>query len=167
MLLGNQPQTNSNNPSEQYDEWIVQLLSGKQYVEAYRLLKSEPPQKLSTLFNLALCLYFAEEYEQSLYQLDAALAKLQPNITSNFSINDDLYKKLESKQNVDNSYMQGITDKYVRHFPYMVKSNILRMKIDCYRALCQWNKIMELAAPLRNENYRNVEEAVAEAIARM
>ena len=163
MLLGNQQQANSSNPSEQYDEWIAQLLSDKQYVEAYQLLKSKPPQNLSALFNLALCLFFAKEYEQSLYQLDAALAKSQPNPTDNFSFNDDLHKKLESIQNADNTYLQGITDRYVQHFPHMVRSNILRIKVDCYRALRRWNKVIETATLLTGHNYRNVEDAVAEA----
>ena len=162
MLLGNQQQTNINNSSEQNDEWIVQLLSNNQYVEAYRLMKSEPPKKLSTLFNSAICMLFIEEYEQCLHSLDEALAKLQPKPADN-SPKEDRYRKLERMQSADSSYLQGITDRYVRHFPDMVKNNILRVKIDCYRALSQWSKVLELAAQLGSQNYLNVENAVDEA----
>ena len=164
MLLGSQQYpNNSNGLSDKNDEWIVLLLSNGQYVEAYRLLKSEPQQKLSTIFNLALCSYFAEEYEQTLSRLDEALAKLQPNPVDNTFVNDDLYKKLESIQNADDSYLQGMTEMYIRHFPYIVKNSILRIKIDCYLALSLWNRIIELAPLLKSYEYQNVEEAVAEA----
>ena len=163
MLLGNQPKTNTHNPLEQHDEWIVQLLSNNQYVEAYRLLKSEPPQKISTLFNLAICLFFTKDYESCLRNLDEISTKLQPDLTDDFYINDNLYKKLENIQYADNSYLQGITDKYVQYFPQIAKKNVLRIKIDCYRVLCKWNKVIELAAPLKGFNYQNVEDALNDA----
>ena len=165
MLLANQQKTNNNNkPIAQCDKWIAQLLSDKQYVEAYQLLKTEPQQKLSTLFNMALCMYFAKEYEQTLTKLDEALAKLQCPPDKQPLLYDDLYKKLEAIQNTSNSYLLGISDDYARNFQYLLKNNILRIKVDCYRALCLWNKVIELAALLKSHNYQNVESAVAEAI---
>ena len=164
MILGGQSQLGgANRPQEQYDEWIVQMLSNGQYTEAYRLLKNTPPQSLSTLLNLALCSYYAEEYESALHKLDEALVKLQHTPADTTLINDELFKKLERVQNADNTYLQGVTEAYVRHFPYIVKSSIIRIKIDCYLALCAWNKVIELAAPLQNCNYQNIEIAVAEA----
>ncbi len=160
MLLGNNsPNRPDTAPKTVDDDWIVQLISAGRYAEVYQLLAKEPSRKVSSSYNLALCLFFANKYEQALYRLDEALTMLRP-APEMAPMEDELYNAILKVQNVTESYRVGVTEKYVLRFPGMMKNNILRLKVDAYLALERWNKIIEMATLLKSKNYRNVEEAL-------
>ncbi len=160
MLLGNNHSRQENIPQEN-EGWILQLMSDGCYAEAYLLLKKEQAGRVSSRYNLALCCYFAGEYQQALYRLDEALSVFRPMPGHDAMQKDDVYKALIIAQNKTDSYRKGIDEKYVSHFPDMMKDNILRLKVDCFLVLKQWNKLIETAALLRTKDYRNVAEALA------
>ncbi len=159
MLLGNNTPNRQDTTPQVNEDWVVQLISNGQYAEAYLLLSKETSRKISSLYNLALCSYFAGKYEQTIYRLDEALSTFRPAPDSN-PVEDDLYNAIVRVQNATDAYQTGITEKYVQRFPGITKDNILRLKIDAYLALERWNKVIETAALLKNKNYRNVEEAL-------
>lgn len=144
-------------------DFIVRLIALGKYTEAYQLLitLTQTKKEVCNLFNLALCYYYGEIYQQTIYTLDEVLSLLMitPRNQALLPVDKDC-KILLSKQNQSECYQSGITDEYFSYFPEIVKDSILRIKVDCYLHLQQWDRVLEVGNTIRNKGYKNVNNAI-------
>jgi hypothetical protein len=92
---------------------IAQLLSHKRYAEAYILLKNGPPHEPSTMFNIALCHYWAHNYHEALTCLEKAEIALPHDTRNTLPDTDNFYKIIRDKQSQIDDRRKVITQKYV------------------------------------------------------
>ncbi|MCC8173924.1 MAG: hypothetical protein LIO65_05980 [Odoribacter sp.] len=162
LLTGNN--TNPLSSAQSIDEaFVLSLIVKQQYAEAYSILSVSEKLNKAGLYNLALCLIYAEQYPLALSKLE----ELTPvRTTPSFyhpGKEEEVKKSISIKQNRTNSYKSPIDSKYTDKFPDILEESALRLKIDCYLTMGHWNKIIETAPLLRNKNYENVETALQEA----
>ena len=156
-LLGS---TYENSAQGNEDEFIAQLLQQNKYVEASELLRKESAEEPSTLFNMALCHYWVEQFQETLLYLHQAQLRLPASIRASGLSNNPLSTTLGTKQNRSDGYTQPITKKYVTLFAPLVAEAIIRLKTDCWLRLGNYAKVIEIATPLANKNYKNINEAL-------
>ncbi|MCC8409182.1 hypothetical protein LJ707_09580 [Mucilaginibacter sp. UR6-1] len=157
MLLGSTQNNTANNADEVL---IADLIRQGRYAEAYVLLKRAPTDEAATWYNLALCLYWLNNYRQTIMCLDHAQAQLPVHNNSMAQHTDEVHKALTNKQNQTNDHLQSISKKYVAQFTGLVYDAILRLKTDCWLLLGEYSRVIELASPLAYKNYRNVNDAL-------
>lgn len=156
MLLG------SNNTRQQYDNeeaLIIVLLTQGRYAEAYALLMKESPDEPSTQYNLALCHYWAAQYQEALICLDRAQMTLPPRSNNNKAYNQ-FYAAILENQNQLDDHLHAITKKYIVLFEILTRDAILRLKTDCWLKLGNFSKVIETATPIAHKNYKNIAEAL-------
>lgn len=161
MLLGNH--TTATNTMGENDKFISELILQNRYYEAHLLLAGLKEDKAWVVYNRALTLIRIEKYEQAIDKLDIIqsllpLAKME-------AAEDDATRAFATEDAARDNHLLPIDNRYAATFPRIVKNNVLRLKIDCYAATGQWNKVTQTAAQLGSRRYGNVEKALAKAAA--
>lgn len=141
---------------------ISSLLESGLYEEAYVLLKGIGMRSPSASFNMALCCAYAGEYQTALSHLDNALSQLL-QVSAAGVLNDAIAVKIIGKQACGESYLSPWMEEYAETFPAQARISVRRFRIDCYKNLNLWNKVLEESALLNTPGYSNVEEAVCMA----
>lgn len=158
MLLGSADTRQQQYPHEEL--LISHLISECRYAEAYLLLQREQSDLPATQFNLALCYYYAGNYQQSLIHLDKAKAVLLP-VRINTNLRDDqFYKAIRQQQNQLNDHLQAVTKKYIDNFGDLFRDAIIRIQADCWLKLQNFAKVIEIAAPIAAKGYKNINDAL-------
>jgi tetratricopeptide (TPR) repeat protein len=157
MLLGS-PGTRQQYNNE--EALIIQLFAQSRYAEAYMLLMKEPPNLSSTQYNLALCYYWAGNYTESLICLDKARAALPGSSAPTDIRNNDFFRTAFRQQSKIDDHRQAISQNYFSLFTFLVHDHILRLQTDCWLQLENFFKVIEVATPIANKNYRNITNAL-------
>ena len=156
MLLGN-PTVNNTLPD--VEPLINSLLLQQRYAEAYELLADKQPAQSSTLYNLALCLYWIGSYQAALNKLD--LIHLAPNLGNGTRLNSDtVYQEIKNKQNLSDDHLHGIMEIYIQRFPASFQDAIIRLKIDCWSKIGDHAKVIATAAAVAHKGYKNISDAL-------
>lgn len=159
MLLG------STNTGQQYaneEAFIIQLLGQKRYAEAYVLLQREAPNEPSTQYNIALCHYWAANYQEALTSLDKAQsAMVNTSIKGESNIpNSQLYNLIRQQQNQLDDHLHAISKNYVVMFTSLTRDTIIRLKTDCWLQLGDFSNVIKTATPIAHKNYSNIINAL-------
>jgi hypothetical protein len=157
MLLGSIP-NNVNNPLDG-ETLILQLILQQRYAEVYELLMRQKSPSTSALYNTALCLHWAGNYQGALSTLERIQLKPEVKVTNSFDVYPD-YKMIKNKQNQTADYLHGISDAYVQTFSSHVHDAILRLKIDCWLQLGDYAKVIIAAMPMAHKGYKNITDAL-------
>jgi tetratricopeptide (TPR) repeat protein len=157
VLLG------SNHTRQQYESeevLVALLLTQNRYAEAYLLLQNESPNEPSTQYNMALCHYYACDYQQAIVNLDKAQSvfPVVKGLTNNHT--DQFYYNMRQQQNQQDDHLHAITKKYIANFHVLTREAIVRLKTDCWLHLGEYAKVIELATPVEHKNYKNIAEAL-------
>jgi len=156
MLLGN---PTGNDPSPDSEPLVTSLMLQQRYAEAYELLVDKQPAQSSTLYNLALCLYWIGSYQAALNKLD--LIHLRPNLSDGNRLNDDtFYHEIKNKQNLSDDHLHGMTEFYIQRFPASFQDAVIRLKIDCWSQLGNHAKVIATASAVAHKGYKNISDAL-------
>ena len=156
MLLGN---PTGNDPSPDSEPLVTSLMLQQRYAEAYELLVDKQPAQSSTLYNLALCLYWIGSYQAALNKLD--LIHLAPNLGNGNRLNSDaVYQEIKNKQNLSDDHLYGISECYIHTFPASFQDAIIRLKIDCWSKIGDHSKVIAIAAAVAHKGYKNISDAL-------
>ncbi|MCD8043116.1 MAG: hypothetical protein LUH10_08625 [Tannerellaceae bacterium] len=161
LLKGNT--TTPEFPDVVNDTFINLLITNNQYTEAYTLLSGCNQLTIAGSYNLILCLIQAEEYTQAILKADEVLRLIQTRVPQTNRNENETVKMLRTKQCRLDTHRAAVTLEYVKTFPGILRESVLRLKIDCYRATGNWNKVIETASQLICKEYKNVETALQEA----
>jgi len=155
MLLG----SSSNNNSPGTETLVLQLIFQKRYAEVYELLLSQQPASTAVLYNMALCLHWAGNYQQALSKLESI--QLASLVSMRNQLNADAdYNAMKSKQNQTDDYLHGISEAYIQTFPSFVHDAIIRLKTDCWLQLGNYAKVITVATPVAHKGYKNITDAL-------
>lgn len=157
MLLGS---THTREAYAQEEALIIDLISQMRYAEAYMLLKKEAPYEPSTQYNLALCHYWAGNYQEALMCLDKAQTALPRTTSSSTLQNDQFYNVIREKQNQHDDHLKPISKKFVSLFGVITNDAIIRLKTDSWLQLGNFSKVIEIATPIAFKNYKNIADAL-------
>ncbi|CAM3823563.1 tetratricopeptide repeat protein [Mucilaginibacter galii] len=157
MLLGS---TDTRQTYAQEEALIIDLIGQMRYAEAYLLLKKELPHEPSTQYNLALCHYWAGNYQEALICLDKAKTALPRNAGDPMLQNDQFYSVMSQKQNQQEEYLKPISKKFTNLFGVSTNDAIIRLKTDCWLQLGNFSKVIEIATPIASKNYKNIADAL-------
>jgi len=156
MLLGTNP-TNEN--FSQSEDLVIQLILQQRYAEVYELLINQQPTLRAGLYNMALCLHWSGNYNEALSRLESIqLTALISN--GNKLATNNVYMDIKSKQNQTNDYLQGISELYIKRFPFLFHDAIVRLKTDCWLALGNYAKVAAIATPIAHKGYKNITDAL-------
>ncbi|MBS7567049.1 tetratricopeptide repeat protein [Mucilaginibacter sp. Bleaf8] len=155
MLLGS---THTRQPYGDEELFINHLITQSRYAEAYILLQKESPDEPATQYNLALCHYWAGNFREALVCLDKAQVTL-PAVSGN-AATDQFYTAIRKRQNQLDNHLQAITKKYIACFGVLTREAIVRLRTDCWLQLADFSKVIEVATPLANKNYKNISDAL-------
>jgi len=157
MLLGS---TDTRQAYGQEEDLIIKLIGQMRYAEAYIFLKKESPNEPSTQYNLALCHYWAGNYQEALMCLDKAHTTLSRTTSSSTLQNDQFYNVIRQKQNQLDDHLKPISKKFVSLFGVITNDAIIRLKTDCWLQLDNFSKVVEIATPIASKNYKNIADAL-------
>lgn len=156
MLLGS---TSSKETSPADESLIIQLLLQHRYAQVYELLLKQQSTTTSALYNMALCLHWAGNYQEALNRLESI--RLGTNINTSTKPNSDSnYKTIISRQNQTDDYLQGMTEAFIKNFPDLATDSIIRLKTDCWLQLGNFAKVIAIATPIAHKGYRNITDAL-------
>jgi tetratricopeptide (TPR) repeat protein len=158
MLLSS---SNTHQQHASEEAFIIQLIGQQRYAEAYILLKKEPPSEPSVQYNLALCHYWAQNYQEALLSLDKIMINLPAGYKD--APHDPFYAIIRERQNQEDEHLQAISKKHVTFFGLLVKDAIVRLKVDCWLQLGNFPKVIEIAMPIATRNYKNIVSAIQTA----
>jgi hypothetical protein len=156
MLLGS---TANHNASPDTESLIIQLLLQQRYAEVWELLTNQQPLQTSSLFNMALCLHWAGNYQEALGKLESIQLAI-PMRSGNPLNTDNNYKLIKSKQNQTNDYLQGISESYIKSFPTLAQDAIVRLKTDCWLQLGNFAKVIAMATPIVHKGYKDITDSL-------
>ena len=155
MLLG----STANNQSQPNSEsLVIQLLLQQRYAEAYDRLVSQQPTQ-NALYNMAVCLHWAGNYEAALSRLDHIQPAPQLGNANGINSNSE-YSAIRLKQNQTNDHLQGLTEVYIKTFPALAQDAIIRLKTDCWLKLDNYDKVRAIATPIASKGYKNITDAL-------
>lgn len=167
MLLGSENKPERRRYSDEFDQpyredilFTAQLIEKQQYEEAWIRMDTLERESIPLLYNRALCLRDAEQYESVIPLLDRASALLIPYERTPIPGETQTLKVIREKQKDRETYLYPITFRYVDLFPHQLRDSILRFMTDTYLALGNKPKIREIATPLQSKGYRNIIEAL-------
>lgn len=160
MLLG---ANNTHQQQNSEEAIIVQLINQGRYTEAYGLLLKEPPGTAVTQFNMALCLYWVQNYSAALQCLDKAAMALQSMANASAQPPDAAYQSIINKQNQTNDHLLAVDKKYLLLFGNRFRDAIVRFKTDCWLQLNEWSRVIETATPVQHKKYGNITHALQTA----
>ena len=131
-------------------------LTNKQVKEAYLVLKSMGAidNSASSLFNMALCTYIAESYEEALQFIDKAYMKFKElSIKESFETSQktDIYNFLAHQQAFDGLYRFPLNKEYIERFPKSARENIIMLTIDICLKLNLIDRAKKLISSLSSE----------------
>jgi len=156
MLLGS---TVTKDTSTDTDPLVLELIFQRRYSEAYELLTIEKPASNASLYNMALCFHWSGNFQEALKALESI--QLAPMVSSGnkFNANND-YQQIRSKQNQTDDYLQGVSNRYVKHFPALFHDAIVRLKTACWLKLGNYPKVVTTAQPIAHKGYKNIIDAL-------
>ena len=131
-------------------------LVNRQIKEAYLVLKSMESidNRASSLFNMALCTYIAESYEEALAFIDKAYIKFKElSLKESFETSQrtDVYKFLAHQQARDGIYRFPLNREYIERFPKSARENIIMLSIDICLKLKLIDRAERLISSLNGE----------------
>lgn len=160
MLLGNNTTKNNQTP---YNEFLCCFLySQGKYAESYNLLNNSK-DSVSKYYNMALCCYWAEDYEQTILYLEQSITKLSNLNRPKLVGLDSIEAKIKDKQKKTDDFITFLLEEYMYTFPNETFDNCLRFKVECLKHLKQWSSLLKVTSLIENKKYRNVELAIQEA----
>lgn len=161
MLLGSE-RNSSSTPTHLNENLVVLLLNQGRYAEAYTILNQDAASGITVFFNLALCHFWAEDYDEALHCLDRIepLAKWREGDNI---VQDAAYHKIEIKQRGTNDHLEGLSNDYLKLFGVKVRDHLIRLKTDCWIALGNYSKVIETATPIEHKGYLNIVYALKTA----
>jgi len=149
MLLGS---TTNNQSQPNSQSLVIQLLLQKRYAEAYDCLIGQQPLQNAALYNMALCLHWAGNYESALSKLENI--QLAPQLYNGNKLNGNgEYVEIRNKQNETNDYLHGLTEVYIKAFPSLAHDAVIRLKTDCWLKLRNYDKVRAIATPIASKGY--------------
>jgi predicted Zn-dependent protease len=108
------------------EAFIIQLIGQQRYAEAYILLKKEPPSEPSVQYNLALCHYWAQNYQEALLSLDKIMINLPAGYKD--APHDPFYAIIRERQNQEDEHLQAISKKHVPFLAFWLKMRLLGLR---------------------------------------
>lgn len=152
--------------SEGFDEQYVadvefcgELIRQYMYEEAWSMMNTFRLESIPLLINKAICLYEMDRNEECIGTCDKILALLGTKKNSMpHGAPDDMHALHEVQKN-QITYLSPVTFRYVDLFPEMLRDSAFRILVDCWSALGNTAKVIEVGTPLLSKGYRNVIEA--------
>ncbi|MDO4690639.1 MAG: hypothetical protein Q4A58_05020 [Fusobacterium sp.] len=116
----------------------------------------EESKNSAVFFNLALCFFRVENYEESYMYLQKALFELPRNLNgTSFGANLLNMKKYEEENEAYKEPMLYLTP---IQFPNLAREQILRLLVDILFLLNKKDEMLKVISSLQNKNYRNIKE---------
>jgi len=157
MLLGSQSNNKDNSPGT--ETLILQLILQQRYAEVYELLLRQQPASTAALYNMALCLHWAGNYQQALSKLESIQLASRVSMTNQLNADAD-YNAMKSKQNQTDDYLHGISEAYIQTFPSFIHDAVIRLKTDCWLQLGNYAMVITVATPVAHKGYKNITDAL-------
>lgn len=161
MLINNNSDT-TNNETELFADGVI-CLQTKQYLFAYsvfsNLSKSSKSATVAVLYNMALCYYFAKEYQKAIEMLDKAIQKtaIPSTATQQFT---GVPQLLIAQEFENNSHHFALTESASTCNSTYVKLRIRRLLVDLNLHLENWQEVIRLSQLSDMDKCKNVVEAV-------
>lgn len=159
MLIPPNPNTPDIQPGNDLSLCAALITDGR-LLEAWTLMEAIPGETILLLFNKALCLIETRNYAQAIPLLERAFTLLTPQKTGITPSTSPEAEAMRQKQNNKDTHRQPVTPRYAELFPHLLKDSVLRLMVDCYLALGNTAKVIEIATPLKSKGYRNILEAL-------
>lgn len=140
-------------------EFCGELVRNYMYIEAWSMMENLRTESMPLLLNKAICLYEMDRNEECINVSDRILALLGTMKNSVQPGTSDDRRALHEVQKNQFTYLVPISFRYVDMFPEMLRDSVLRIQVDCWSALGNTMKVIELGTPLLSKGYRNVMEA--------
>lgn len=155
MLLGDRRDLPANIEKD-FAQLVVTLTLQKRYYEASFILEKQQ-DSIVKLFNQGICLYYLEQYKDSLEVFKKALTLLnsQLPIHTNAMAKEAVELQLQHKQidEMESVCMQAISEEYLQLFGDMTKLYLLCNLLLCMEKLQMWSDITQLATTV-NTKYK-------------
>ncbi|MCZ4243312.1 hypothetical protein [Pedobacter punctiformis] len=153
------------NETEMFSEGIA-YINSSQWLLAYQSFKhltdNSKSISVEVLYNMALCHFFAKEYQKTIYVLNEALTFLSvPSIRSN--LNHQIPDILLEDEYQGKHYLKALTSSAVDLNHPITKLRIRRLLVDTHYHLENWKEIIRLSALPDMEKCENVRLAFAKA----
>lgn len=156
MLLGT---TNKKDVLPFDESFIIQLMLQKRYAQVYELLMHQQSTQPSSLYNIALCLYWSGDFEEALIRLENI--RLATQMANHNKLTADSYlKAITIRQNQTDDYLYGMTEAYIENFPELAGDAVVRLKTDCWLQLGNYEKVIAVATPTAHKGYKNITDAL-------
>lgn len=165
MLLGGTQQPTkrySDNFDAQYIndvEFSGKLIAHTMLEEAWTLMNTLKPESIPLLMNKAICLFEMNRNEDCLKACERSLALLGTMKNTLPTPPPDDMRELHEVQKNQVTYLNPVTFRYVELFPEILRDSALRIQVDCWSALGNTAKVIEVGTPMLGKGYRNVMEA--------
>ncbi len=138
--------------AEVYDEKLFEegifYMNSNQWLMAYlvfeKIIEQKKDKTVPTLYNFALCNFYAKKYKTTLLFLNEALMLLKFKVPSHESNNNTLEILLEDEYK-NSHYKKALTASISELNQKEIKLRIRRLLIDTYLETENWQEILRLA----------------------
>lgn len=163
MLLGNiNPSAIPEGHCKPDGRLVFGLILTGRYAEAYTLLTGggDKLNDPGLLYNLSLCLFYAERYREAIIRLDEANRKMESGLKYSSLPVDVVHNVLREKQCETDCYRQPLPEGYADRFAGLFKDSIIRLKVDCYVNMEEWDSVLSLGITIQGKHYANITRAI-------
>ncbi|WP_022820183.1 tetratricopeptide repeat protein [Fusobacterium russii] len=138
------------------EQGISALNFGRIMEAAQYFFLLEESKNSAVFFNLALCFFKVENYQESYIYLQKALFELPRNSTcTTLGVNLLDMKKYEEE---NESYKEPMLYLTPIQFPNLAREQILRLVVDILFLLNKKDEMLKAISSLQNKNYKNIKE---------
>ena len=149
--------------NEMFVEGVIYLNSA-QWLVAYgifrQLISSTKAPSGAALYNMAICHFFAKEYDKIISTLNEALQKTATS-SSLSNQTSNLPETLFIEEYKTNVHLFALTETVFNLNPAIVKLRIRRLLVDANVKIENWQEVIRLASLPNMDKCNNVNEAVA------
>lgn len=164
-LLGGNPST-AKSYSEEFDkqyiadvEFCGDLIRRYMYEEAWSLMNTLRQESIPLWVGKAICLYEMDRFGECVKICERVIALLGTMRNGVSPVSPEDIKALHEVQKNQTTYLEPVSFRYVELFSQALRESALRIIVDCWSALGNTAKLIEVGTPLLSKGYRNVMEA--------
>ena len=160
-MLINQKTDNQWNENDLFLEGAL-CINSSQWLLAYSIFKQLTGAKnpsVARLYNMALCYFYAKEYQQTIATLNEAIQHVTavPGLSKLPAIVPGVVSAFEYEQD---SYKLALTESIAGLYAPLVKLRVRRLLLDANMELGNWEEVLRLSSLAEMDQCKNVQEAV-------
>lgn len=162
MLLGtNYKSGKIENRDREYDEAdILSMMNSERYYEAFQLLDSLQSKGSSDHYNMALCYYHTELFDEALAclsRIDTSQTKLKMMTSRSVSTHALMFN---NQSKLCENFLNPFSRKYMNEYPELANDAILRLRVKIYLLLEHWSEVLKLSNLIKNTRYADLATAL-------